>query len=61
VRRNTERGRTVFSVIVFPPSLFWFELAGAAADRGHSTGAAWNRHSFTPGHTAVDHKLRPVM
>src|SRR5712671_120614 len=43
VRRNTESGRTVFSVIAFPPSFSWFEPAGAAADRGHSTGAEWKR------------------
>src|SRR5580700_3078197 len=39
------------SVIAFPPSFSWLEPAGAAADRGHSTGAAWNWHPFAGGHT----------
>src|ERR1700724_3355380 len=53
VRRNTERQRTVFSVIAFPPNFSWFEPAGAAADRGHSTGAAGNWHSFAAGYVPV--------
>ena len=41
----------LLSVIAFPPSFSWLELAGAAADRGHSTGAPWNWHPHAVGHT----------
>jgi len=44
VRRNTECGRTVFSVIAFPPSFSWFEPARAAAGHSHSTGATTPAH-----------------
>src|SRR5215471_9080035 len=32
----------------------WLEPAEAAADRGHSTGGAWNWHPFAVGHSPAE-------
>src|SRR6267378_5023510 len=53
VRRNTERGRTGLLSHRLSSKIFWFEPAAAAADRCHSTGAAWNWHPFAVGNTRL--------
>jgi hypothetical protein len=46
------------SISVWPNQLNlttpWLEPAGAAADRGHFTGAAWNWHPFAVEHTPAE-------